>query len=70
MPDCHLTELGRHARNETCLMPFNQVATFFQCLVEDRELAVLVVVQSLVPVELMVVPVELVAVLVYQQVLG
>ena len=51
-------------------MPFYQVPTFFRCLIEDRELAVLVVVQSLVPVELMVVPVELVAVLVYQQVLG
>lgn len=36
IPDCHLTESGRHARNETCLMPFNQATTFFPCLVAVR----------------------------------
>ena len=60
MPDCHLTELGRHARNETCLMPFNQVTTFFPCLVEDRESAVPVVLVA-VPVVLVAVPVVLVS---------
>ena len=32
-----ITESGKHARNETCLMPFNQVITFFSAWLLCRQ---------------------------------